>query len=440
MPKSLGVPSIFQTIRSWFITDIPDAPVIQQKVSLENPANGFDAETIGAISRSGKGDDVTHESSLSITAFWRAIDILSGVIASLPIGVFQVTENESKRKFDHPIATLLNRSPSQLYTKFDFMQTLVLHLKTFGNFYAKISRNGTNGMATSLTILPPNRVTNKINTRNNLVYVYKDDDGKEITYPADRIIHVSGLSWTGMLGMDIVELFDETLEAGIFNQEFITNFYENGAHLGGVIESPMKLDKDARQRIRSSWDEAYKGTKKAGATAVLEQGAKYTRIGISPVEAGAADARKMTVADVARITGVPQFLLEDLDRATFNNIEHLGQLFVTYTIFPATVNICQELTRKLLPERQLSAGYEIQMDLKALLKADTEATSKLIDALMKWGIINRDEARRIQGMNPIKDGSGSEYFVPMNMVNPNSTEPGQNQTDNAQNSIPGGQA
>jgi Phage-related protein len=45
-----------------------------------------------------------------------------------------------------------------------------------------------------------------------------------------------------------------------------------------------------------------------GKTAILEQGAKYDQIGLSPSQAGADTTKKMTIADVARITGVPQFL------------------------------------------------------------------------------------------------------------------------------------
>jgi len=37
---------------------------------------------------------------------------------------------------------------------------------------------------------------------------------------------------------------------------------------------------------------------------------------------------------------------------------------------------------------------------------------------MKWGIINRDEARAEEGLNPIADGTGQDYYIPLNMVNP----------------------
>lgn len=378
---------------------------------------------------------VTADESLSITAFWRALNILSGVVASVPFNVYAVDETGAKIQRDHPINRLISRYPSELYTKFDFFQTLVLHLATYGNFYARISRSTTTGEAKALMILEPDRVSIDTNTRGALVYTYRPDYRPELKYASDRIIHVSGLSWSAMLGIDIVALFASVLGTGANNQDFLANFYGNGAMLSGAITVPQVLTGEAYNRLMGSWQKAYAGTNNAGKTAVLEQGAQYQKIGLSPVEAGAGEAKKIVVADVARITGVPQFLLEDLDRATFNNIEELGKLFVTYTVLPLTKNIEAELTRKLIPERQLYT-HEIRADLKVLLEANTEAQAKEIDALMKWGIINRDEARKMKGLNPIADGSGTAYYIPMNMVDP--TKPietpevsGQNESDDS---------
>ena len=45
-------------------------------------------------------------------------------------------------------------------------------------------------------------------------------------------------------------------------------------------------------------------------------------------------SRKFSVTDIARWLGLPPHMLGDLDRATFTNIEHQGQEFVTYSLGP----------------------------------------------------------------------------------------------------------
>jgi len=396
------------------------AQIVQNAVkqSLENPSVSLTEATLGSLSRSKSGASIDKESILSITAFWRAVQILSGVIASLPIDVYEVTDDSAFKLRNHPISRLIAKSPSQLCTKFDFMQTLVLHLVMYNNFYGQILRRG-DGRPASIRILDPEPGRIKINETDagNVTYRYKIDDKREIRIPAENMLHVSGLSWNGISGISIMDTFRETFGTAISSMDFVSNFYRNGAMLSGAVTVPQKLDAESYSRMKKSWKESYGGTANAGSTAILEQGATYTKIGLSPIEAGIESAKRFTVTDVSRITGVPQYLLEDLERATFNNIEELGISFRTYTLYPLCQNIQAEFSRKLLSNAEQD-NYEIRIDLASLLRADSEARAKRIDALMKWGIINRDEARAEEGLNPIADGTGQDYYIPLNMVNP----------------------
>jgi len=417
---------IWSSIRSLFVVDVP-APALNTEPQRATLPKHITDEWFSGLSSSKSGVAVTPNSSLAITAFWRAINILSGVIASLPFDVYEVTDDSAIKRRTHPLSRVLRRSPSPLYTKFDFFQTLILHLFTYGNFYAQIRRDG-RGEVKMLEIIDPNRVKVTSNARGEVIYEVEKPEGKQrmIWY---NVVHVSGLSWSGLQGMNIVEEFKDVLGTAIANQDYLANFYGNGATLSGVVSVPQKLDSESYTRLRNSWNNSYSGTHNAGATAILEQGASYQKVGLSPQEAGSDTAKKMSISDVARITGVPQFLLEDLDRATFNNIEHLGQLFVTYTILPLCENIQAELSRKLLTEAEMDT-HEIRADLHMLLRADTENRAKLIESMMKWGIINRDEARSIEGLNPIADGSGQAYYIPMNMIDPTKEEPGEEAANN----------
>jgi len=415
------VPTLFDRIRGIFITSDAPAPEPEPARSLENPSTVLSSNYLDSLGVAKSGAQVDEKNVLSITAFWRAIQIISGVVASLPFDVYRV-DDDSATKVKHPVTRLISRAPSEMHTKFDFMQTLILHLYTFGNFYARIDRSPQSGIPLRLVMLDPSRMKVEINSRGGTVYVYTNESGTEARAVPDRMLHVSGLSWNALEGINIVQMFKEVLATGMDNQNYIASFYANGASLSGVVSVPQKLDSTAYDRLRASWNKSYSGAKKAGSTAILEQGATYQKVGLSPVEAGANEAKKTVVSDIARISGVPQFLLEDLDRATFNNIEELGQLFVTYTILPLCRNIESEFSRKLLTEKEQD-NHELRLDLSSLLRADTEARSKLIESMMKWGIINRDEARKIEGINPIADGSGEVYYVPMNMIDPTAPKP-----------------
>lgn len=392
------------------------------RATLNNPSTsitqGIDDLVGGNPNASIKA---TEETIFALTAMFRAVSILSGVLASMGCCVYRLSDDETATKLrTHPVSRLLRRSPNPYISAYDFFQIMVTQLVAYGNFYARIDRDR-EARPRAITILNPSSVSTDIVGRASLVYVYNNPDGTQVRYPYDRILHISGLSNGSVQGLDIVKLFKSVIEAGLTNQEYINRFFQNGTQLSGVVSVPQALTQDAYQRMRSSWSAAYSGPNKAGATAILEGGATYQRVGLSPTDASFDTTRSAIIADVSRITGVPEFLLGDLGRATFNNIEHLGQLFVTYTVMPLSANIQAELARKLLLESEFD-DHEIRFDFAALLRADTVGRAALIDAMMKWGILNRDEARKLEGLGPIPNGSGQAYYIPINMRDP-VTEP-----------------
>lgn len=390
----------------------------EQRASLDRPGTPLDAASLGSLYFTSKAGVVVDENRiLSIPAFWRAVKILSGVIASLPLEVIEEgddnTENVVRR---HPVSTLL-RNPSNLYSRYNFFETLIVHLYAHGNFYAIIKKKV--GRPAALQIVDkPQQVTAKINARGDLLYEIDNQ-----TYASDRVVHISNLSWNGIIGFSQADLHRDNYGLAISNRDYANTFYANGAHLAGVLKHPGRLTPDAYDRLRMSWESRYGGSGNAGKTAILEEGMDYSSIGLKPADASFAETKKLTTADISLLTGVPRFLLEDSD-PTFNNGETITRLFTNFTILPLCENIESEFNRKLFFEDEAET-MRVRFNLNQLLRADTEQRGRYIDNLMKWGIINRDEARKMEGWNPIEDGSGAAYFVPLNMVDPTKEEPGE---------------
>lgn len=400
--------------------DLP-APLPEQRASYLDRPNATLESTgvIGAMYFASKSGVVVDEKAiLSLPAFYRAIKILTGVVASLPLEVVEESAEgtETQRK-DHPVYRLLNLNPSPLYNRFKFFETLVLHYLAHGNFYAII--NYRLGRPNSLTIVDkPHEVTAEYNDRGDLFYKLSGS-GKRIS--ADRVIHVSNIAWNGIMGHSQPELHKDNFGLAIANRDYGNTFYRNGAHLSGVLRHPGRLTQDAYTRLRQSWDARYTGGDNAGKTAILEEGMEYASIGLKPSDAAFGETKKLTTADISLITGVPRFLLEDSD-PTFNNGETITRQFTNYTILPLCENIEAEFNRKLFFESE-QGRIRTRFNLNQLLRADTEQRGRYIDNLMKWGIINRDEARKMEGWNPIQDGSGQAYYVPLNMVDPTKPQP-----------------
>ena len=397
------------------------------KRSLENPNTPITDTTLDEGGQDPDAIRIDANTILSIPEFYRAVQIKSGVIASLPFSVVRIEDDRQEKLLTHPVTRLINIRPSELYTSYSFLETLVLHLELYGNFYAEIRRRQT-GEIRSLEILDPASIKIEKTDRGDIRYVERMDGGKERKLYSDRVFHVHETGVSGMAGIDKINVHKKNFALAIAARDYLANFNANGTFLSGVLTHPSQLKSESAKRLRLSWSKLYSGSGKAGKVAVLEEGMDYKPITVTPMDAGSEFTKNQITADIARITGVPKILLENYEDATLNNAESIAQFLVNYTIRLLVEKIEAEIYAKLIPEAQQD-NHRAYFDLKGLLRPDAQGRASYIDAMMKYGIINRDEARQMEGLNPIEDGSGKDYLVPLNMFNPNE-QPDGNLEDN----------
>lgn len=385
----------------------------ERRVNLNNPNVPLTPDNIfgyiGGVAKAGV--TVDGESALSLSPVWRAVDVLSSTIALLPIEVIResATGNQTKAA-RHPVQFLLSDSPNDEVSAYDFMQSLVANAVLTGNGYAYIERGDLRqNSAKAIYNIDPNRVTPYFDGTGKLLY--RIDMFKDAVSPRD-MIHIKGLTWNGFAGMDMIRHHKESFGLGIANRDYGANFYSNGAHLSGVLKHPNKLTQDAYARIAGSWKQSYGGSSRAGSTAILEEGMTFERLGLDPGTAQFLETGRKTIADVSRIFGVPQFLLEDLDRATFNNIEQLTLLFVRHTILPWCERIRNEFNRKVFATNE-RGRYKIRFVLASLLQGDTQSRGEYYSKLFNIGVLSPNDIRKMEGLNPV-DG-GDKHFVQVNM-------------------------
>ena len=231
------------------------------RASIENPSTPINGDTLGALFQRGSaaGVAVDEYSIIGLPAFYRATQILGGVIASLPFDIIEKGEDGSLRiAKEHPNFKIVSREPSQFYTAHTFYKTMVLHYLSHGVFYAAINRNANSQRITSLLILDPTQMESYYNTRGELLFKNKKNNKK---YSSDNIIHIPNLSWNGIDGFVMPDLHRDNYGLALANRNYGANFYKNGAHLNGVLKHPGKLTNEAYDRLKSSFNRAFGGSK-----------------------------------------------------------------------------------------------------------------------------------------------------------------------------------
>ena len=289
------------------------------------------------MGNSTAGKPVTERSAMQMTAVYSCVRILSEAVAGLPLHLYRYKENGGKEKaIDHPLYHLLHDEPNPEMSSFVFRETLMTHLLLWGNAYAQVIRNG-KGEVIALYPLMPNRMTVDRDGRGQLYYKYttSSDDAPtmqgNVAYlgPSD-VLHIPGLGFDGLVGYSPIAMAKNAIGMAIACEEYGAKFFANGAAPGGVLEHPGTI-KDP-QRVRESWQSTFGGSGNANKIAVLEEGMKYTPIGISPEQAQFLETRKFQINEIARIFRVPPHMVGDLEKSSFSNIEQQSLEFVKYTL------------------------------------------------------------------------------------------------------------
>ena len=370
---------------------------------------------------STSGKSVTERSSMQMTAVYSCVRILAEAVAGLPLHLYKYNESGGKeRAAENQLYFLLHDEPNPEMTSFVFRETLMTHLLLWGNAYAQLIRNG-KGEVIALYPLMPNRMTVDRDNKGRLYYQYwrgKDEaklsrDNIVILQPSD-VLHIPGLGFDGLVGYSPIAMAKNAVGMAIACEEYGAKFFANGATPGGILEHPGIVKDPAR--VRESWNAVYQGSGNAHRIAVLEEGMKYTPIGISPEQAQFLETRKFQINEIARIFRVPPHMVGDLEKSSFSNIEQQSLEFVKYTLEPWLVRWEQAMVRSLLSKTE-KEQYFIKFNVDGLLRGDYESRMNGYAIGRQNGWLSANDIRELEDMNRIPaEQGGDTYLVNGNML------------------------
>ena len=370
---------------------------------------------------STSGKTVTERSAMQMTAVYSCVRILSEAVAGLPLHLYKYTDSGGKAMaLDHPLYHLLHDEPNPEMSSFVFRETLMTHLLLWGNAYAQIIRNGKNEIV-ALYPLMPNKMSVDRDESGHLYYTYyrgSDEAIKNkefaVTLQPSDVLHIPGLGFDGLVGYSPIAMAKNAIGMAIACEEYGAKFFANGAAPGGVLEHPGTI-KDP-QRVRESWQSTFGGSGNANKIAVLEEGMKYTPIGISPEQAQFLETRKFQINEIARIFRVPPHMVGDLEKSSFSNIEQQSLEFVKYTLDPWVIRWEQSIQRSLLSKDE-KAVYFVKFNLEGLLRGDYQSRMNGYAIGRQNGWMSANDIRELENLDriPAKDG-GDLYLINGNML------------------------
>lgn len=367
------------------------------------------------------GVDVTDNSALTYSAVWAATRILSTTGSGLPLNISLEDGQGISLDKSHEAFGLFNSEPNDEMSAKSFRTFGFIQQINSGNFYAEIERTG-NGRPFAMHPIHSSRVemirVDEFGRRSRNGRIAYAVHGDNITYliASHDMLHIpSWMTNDGIVGKGVISAARESIGFGLAAEQYGSAFFGKGAVPPVVLMHKSKLSKEARENIRSDWLSVHQGADKQQVPGVLWEGMDLKVIGINGKDSQFLESRQHQVEEIARWYGVPPHMIGDLRRSTNNNIEHQGMEFVQYALIPWLEIWEQEIHRKLFSQEE-KGRYIVRHDVDELLRGDFETRTKAKQIQCMTGEINLDEWRASEGKNPLPNGIGQHYFMPVNIT------------------------
>ncbi len=401
---------------------------IEQRGSLEDPRTSLSNpaawlyDALGAR-MTDAGVRVSEFTALRLSTWWACVKVLSETLASVPVNAYKSLSPRGKRKaVELPQHTLVKQAPNSEMTSQQWRELSMAHVATWGNAFSEIERDQA-GRPIGLWPLMPDRTkakrifVNGVPTRIVTTKVpSKGGTWKDVTLPAEDVLHIAGLGYDGIMGYSVVRHARQAIGLALATEEFGAKWFGGGSHPSGFITTPATIKPEARDRIRTSIQRLHGGLTQAHRIAVLDEGMKWTPTSIPPEDAQFLGTRAGQVPEICRYFRMPPHMVQDLSRGTFSNIEVQSIEFVRFTMLPWFVRWEEHLNRALLTPQQRKQGYFFEFLIEGLLRGALKERYDAYAIGRQWGWLCADDICELENMNPLPDGQGRQYLVPMNMI------------------------
>ena len=356
-----------------------------------------------------KDSEVTQHNALELSDVLTCVRVIAESIASLPLCLYAYGDNGGYKDKNNSLYDLVRWQPNANMTSYDLRLWMMIDALLRGNGCCQVIRNG-QGKVAELYPLFSSKLSYKLDNSGQLFYLYPnpEDESEEILLSQDEILHIRTFSSGHLLSPSLVDLSKDLMSGGKSAESYTREFFDNGSAVSGVISMEGEMSDETFNRLKEDWSARYSGQGNRHKTPILEGGAKFSPMNLNHQESQMLESRKYTRSQIAGLFRVPAHLINDLEKATFSNIEHQDLGFVKHTLRPWLSNWEQKLRMTLLNDTEKKLYY-FKHDTNDLLRGDLTSRYQAYGQGVQNGILSPNDVRRKED-EPTYEG-GDEYFV-----------------------------
>jgi HK97 family phage portal protein len=373
----------------------------------ENATYSISDPRLAALFGAGPSDagvEVSEHSAIGVSSVWRAVNLIAGSIAGLPLQTMRTIDAERTTQ----VTSFLDERPAgpvSDLTPFEWTETLLWHGLLHGNAYLAKVFNGA-GAIIGLVPFHPMAVTpeweltegNRITGRK--LFRVTTDDGRLTTFDESTMVHIPGPSSDGLRGYSALWVARNSFGKSIAADRAAARMFSNGAMISGMVTPDEDFDEDEAKEIKAQVDRKVSGWENAGQIAVINRKLKFTPWTMTSADAQFLESRVFEVEEVARWFGLLPIHLSQTEKQTSwgTGVAEQNRGLARFTFQPHTKRIEQRISRVLAQPRF------VRYDYGEILQPAHEQLIPLVISQVKAGLITPNEGRKKLGLDTIEGG------------------------------------
>lgn len=379
------------------------------EISISNPVL---ADYFGIGNRSFAGVQVSESGALTLSAVFRAVSVIAGAIAALPMRTLREDSDGMRER----VKSFLDEpgGPEGL-TAFEWRELIMWHLCLHGDAFLVHGFNGAGALA-SLTPLHPRSVSAEWDSAvpGGKKFTVTVDDGTTRDFDSSNLTHLMGPSLDGLRGMSVIGMARNGFGTAIAGDRAAARMFANGALISGMVTTEENISEDEAKELKAGLTAKVQGYENAGDIAFVNRNLRFTPWTMNAADAQFLESREFSISEIGRWFGVPaNLLMKDNAVSTWGTgVEVVNRGLRQYTLISWTTRIEQRLSRL------LGSTRFVEFDYSGYLKPSPEQEIGLLIDQVNSGLLTLNEARRIRNMPPLADPSADLPRTPPGALPP----------------------
>lgn len=371
------------------------------------------AEYFSYGGRTLAGVSVDDHTAVGLTAVYRAVAMISGTIAGLPLRSYRTKTDGTREQ----VSTFLDApsGPGGPYTQFEWLELVMVHLLLHGNAFLQHIYGGAGQIVGLMPIVPTAVTIRRVSTAEDVANYGGPDgtyrkwfevqlaDNTTRRFTCAELTHIPAMGLDGVEGLSPIDAQRQAIGTAIAGDRAMARQFGSGMLLAGLVSVDEDVPEEDAKAIIAKLKEKASGHDHAGELAFVNAKLNFTPWTATPVDAQFNESRLFQINEVSRIFGVPKVLLSEDGASTWGSgIAQLLNWMSRTTLQSWTTRIEQRLS--LLLTRPTACEF----DYKGLLQPSPEVEIPLLLSEHAAGVMTTGEVREFLGLPPLPAGAAPD--------------------------------